>query len=77
MAIRALPIWERLVPEKGVVPLSMRVAVLEERSKPRKPTWMPLGGLAWVWRRNQSEKEITGLEKKEIGALKKQLERKY
>lgn len=46
MAIRALPIWERLVPEKGVVPLSMRVAVLEERSKPRKPTWMPLGGLA-------------------------------
>lgn len=41
MAIRALPIWERLVPVKGVVPLSMRVTVLEERSKPRKPARMP------------------------------------
>ena len=45
IAIRALPIWERLVPEKGVVPLSMRVTVLEERSKPRKPARMPWGGL--------------------------------
>ena len=45
VATRALPIWERLVPVKGVVPLSMRVTVLEERSKPRKPARMPWGRL--------------------------------